>query len=252
MEDKIKILSGLISGSKSTVFFGGAGVSTESGIPDFRSESGLYKAQKVYGHPPEYLLSHTLFEREPDLFFRYYKENLIAADAAPNAAHIALARLEDRGLLAAVLTQNIDGLHTAAGGKNVLELHGSNHRQYCVDCGERYGLGYILADANCKGIIPKCKKCGGTVRPDVVLYEEGLDGAVVESAARAISRAELLIVGGTSLAVYPAAGLLRYFNGENLVIINKSETPGDRMARLVINDSIGFVLGQVMDILQNM
>jgi len=240
-------LADLIKQSKNTVFFGGAGVSTESGIPDFRSESGLYTARSVYGYSPEELLSRTLFDEQPELFFRYYKENLIALDAKPNAAHIALAELEAKGLLQAVVTQNIDGLHQAAGSRNVFELHGSNWRQYCMKCGEKYPLAYILDDARCKDeVVPICEKCGGVVRPDVVLYEEGLDDKVVNGAVRAIAAAELLIVGGTSLAVYPAAGLLRYFRGDNLVLINKSETPYDSKARLVIHDAIGRVMDEVM------
>jgi len=243
-------LAGFISQSKNAVFFGGAGVSTESGIPDFRSESGLYNAQKVYGYPPEELLSHHLFMKNPAMFFRYYKENLIALDAKPNAAHTALAELERRGLLKAVITQNIDGLHQAAGSKNVLELHGSNWRQFCMGCGGKRSLEYILDSANCRdGVIPICGKCGGTVRPDVVLYEESLDNKVVSAAVRAIESADLLIVGGTSLAVYPAAGLLRYFSGENLVLINKSETLYDSAAQLVINEAIGGVMNKVMRML---
>ena len=234
-------LSQWINESKSTVFFGGAGVSTESGIPDFRSESGMYKARQVYGYPPEELLSHRFFKREPELFFRYYRENLIARDAKPNAAHIALAKLEARGLLRAVVTQNIDGLHQAAGSENVLELHGSNWRQYCVKCRARYDLDYVLGQEG----VPKCAACSGAVRPDVVLYGEQLDDNVVSAAVNAIAGAELLIVGGTSLAVYPAAGLLRYFNGGRLVLINKGETPFDSQAQLVIRDSIGKVLGAV-------
>jgi len=239
-------LAGLIRQSKNTVFFGGAGVSTESGIPDFRSESGLYSAMQAYGHPPEELLSHSLFIREPELFFRYYKENLIILGAKPNPAHTALAELELRGLLKAVITQNVDGLHTAAGSKNVLELHSSNWRQYCMDCGALYTLEYILDSANCDGYIPKCKKCSGIVRPDVVLYEEMLDDTVMSRAVNVIAEAELMIVGGTSLAVYPAAGLLHYFSGKNLVIINKSETPGDSRAQLVIHEAIGEILHETM------
>ena len=235
-------LAELIRQSKNTVFFGGAGVSTESGIPDFRSESGLYAAQENYGYPPETLLSYTLFINRPELFFRYYKENLIAKDAKPNAAHIALAELEARGLLRAVITQNVDGLHSAAGSKNVLEIHGSNWRQFCMTCGVSYSLEYILDDTNCDGYIPKCEKCGGIVRPEVVLYEEALDNAVMAESVNAVAGAELLIVGGTSLAVYPAAGLLHYFRGKNLVIINKTETPGDSGAQLVIHEAIGKVL----------
>jgi len=247
---QIEQLVQLIKSSKNTVFFGGAGVSTESGIPDFRSESGLYAARQVYGYPPEQLLSHTFFIKNPILFFQYYKECLIAKDAKPNAAHTALVQLETQGLLRAVITQNIDGLHQAAGSKNVLELHGSTWRQHCMNCGEKYDLDYILNAAHCKdGVIPICKKCGGIVRPDVVLYEEGLDSAVIRASAEAIASAELLIVGGTSLAVYPAAGLLEYFSGGALVLINKSETPADRNAHLVIHDAIGKVLGKTIELI---
>ncbi|MDR3120800.1 MAG: NAD-dependent protein deacylase [Clostridiales bacterium] len=246
VSEQISQLSDLITHSGSTVFFGGAGVSTESGIPDFRSASGLYAAQKVYGYPPETLLSHTLFLREPRLFFRYYKENLICKDAKPNKAHLALAEFERRGRLTAVVTQNVDGLHQAAGSRRVYELHGSNHRQYCMDCGAKYDLAYILDESHCKdGLIPVCGECGGTVRPDVVLYEEGLDEQVTAASAEVIGGAELLIVGGTSLAVYPAAGLLRYFSGENLVLINKTKTHFDDRAKLVIRAPIGEVLGQI-------
>ena len=237
---QIQQLAQCINESSSTVFFGGAGVSTESGIPDFRSESGLYRAQQVYGYPPEELLSNRFFKRHTELFFRYYRENLIARDARPNAAHLTLAKWEARGLLRAVVTQNIDGLHQAAGSKNVFELHGSNWRQVCVKCRRKYGLDYILAQEG----VPLCAACGGVVRPDVVLYGEQLDDEVVSAAVNAIAGAEMLIVGGTSLAVYPAAGLLRYFNGERLVLINKSETPYDTQAQLVIRDSIGVVLGE--------
>ena len=245
MPDPILKLSNLIQPSKNTVFFGGAGVSTESGIPDFRSGSGLYAAERVYGHPPEELLSADLFRREPALFFRYYKENLIYAGAKPNAAHLALAALERAGLLSAVITQNIDGLHQAAGSQKVLELHGSNLRQYCVGCGARYGLDYILDPARCEGPVPKCKECGDTVRPDVVLYGEALDEGVLRAAMSAIAAADCLIVGGTSLAVYPAAGLLRYFRGGALVLINRGETPYDGRADLVIRGGIGEVLSSL-------
>ena len=247
---QVETLARMICESKHTVFFGGAGVSTESGIPDFRSESGLYAAQKAYGYPPEELISCGLFRRDPALFFRYYKENLIHANAEPNAAHEALAKLEQTGLMQTVITQNIDGLHQSAGSRCVLELHGSNWRQYCMGCDARYDLAYILEATNCKdGLIPICVKCGGMVRPDVVLYGEGLDSAVVQAAIDAISAAELLIVGGTSLAVYPAAGLLEYFKGDKLVLVNKSVTPADRYAKLVIHEAIGQVFGDVMEIL---
>jgi len=240
---KIDELARLVLAGGNVVFFGGAGVSTESGIPDFRSESGLFSAMQVYGRSPEELLSYSFFRREPELFFRYYKENLVSLDAKPNAAHTALAELERGGKLKAVITQNVDGLHQAAGSVNVLELHGSNHRQYCMGCGVRYTLEYILRQEG----VPRCRECGGIVRPDVVLYEEGLDQDVMQAAMLAIMGAELLIVGGTSLAVYPAAGLLHCFRGGALVLINKSATPADRHAQLVINDSIGIVFAKLME-----
>ncbi|MCL2672037.1 MAG: NAD-dependent protein deacylase [Clostridiales bacterium] len=247
-QTQIATLAALLAHRPATVFFGGAGVSTESGIPDFRSAAGLYAAQNVYGYPPEELLSRRFFERETALFFRYYKENLIAKDAKPNAAHLALTELERRGLLRAVVTQNIDGLHQAAGSQKVLELHGSNWRHYCVRCRAKYGLDYLLHPAAMReGVIPLCEKCGGVVRPNVVLYGEGLDEDVVAQAMREIARAELLIVGGTSLAVYPAAGLLHYFRGNHLVLINKSETAYDGVADLVIRESIGAVLGAAVE-----
>ena len=239
-------LAEIIRNSENIVFFGGAGVSTESGIPDFRSEKGLYKAQEIYGHAPEYLLSYSCFRRKQDLFFRYYKENMIHKDAKPNAAHYALARLEEIGKLKMVVTQNVDGLHQAAGSKNVAELHGANSRQYCVSCAKKYPLEYILEPANCAGFIPKCA-CGGVVRPDVVLYEEQLDQKVINRAVKAIQAADCLIIGGTSLAVYPAAGLVNYLpEGGALVLINKGETAYDGACDLVIRDSIGEVLGKVM------
>ncbi|MDR2956999.1 MAG: NAD-dependent protein deacylase [Coriobacteriales bacterium] len=246
IEQQIILLAEWIQTANSIVFFGGAGVSTESGIPDYRSESGLYASRAVYGHSPEELLSHTTFVREPDLFFKYYKENLIAIDARPNLAHQALAELEARGKLKAVITQNVDGLHQSAGSQVVYELHGSNWRQFCVDCGTRYSLQYILDTANCRGFIPICKKCGGIVRPAVVLYEEQLESSVVDAAVTVIKAAELMIIGGTSLAVYPAAGLIRYFNGQHLVLINKSPTAFDQEADLVINAAIGELLDAVM------
>ena len=232
----------IIDNSDNIVFFGGAGVSTESNIPDFRSESGLYNAQQKYGRSPEEMLSHSFFMRYTDTFFDYYKNNLIYTDAQPNKAHRALARLEEAGKLKAVITQNIDGLHQKAGSRNVFELHGSVLRNYCMDCGEFYDLDYIMDEANCEGGIPKCKKCGGTVKPDVVLYEEALDDDCMMGAIRAIQQADTLIIGGTSLVVYPAAGLIRYFGGNKLVLINKQATPYDSKADLVINDSIGKVM----------
>ena len=248
---QIKELSDFIQISKNTVFFGGAGVSTDSGIPDFRSASGLYSTQLTYGYHPEELLSHSFFRHRPGLFFRYYRENLIARQAMPNAAHISLARLEEKGLLKAIITQNIDGLHQAAGSKNVLELHGSNWRQHCNQCKAKYVLEYVLAPKNIRNDIPICQHCGGIVRPDVVLYEEPLDDTIMQTAIQAISLASLLIVGGTSLAVYPAAGLLRYFGGQHLVLINKSQTPYDNQAEVVIHDAIGEVLHAVWVILSN-
>jgi len=250
LETKISQLGDLIVQSSNTVFFGGAGVSTESGIPDFRSESGLYAANQVYGYPPEDLLSYTFFLKQTELFFRYYKENMIA-DAKPNPAHIALAELEQQGKLAAVITQNIDGLHQAAGSRNVFELHGTNHRHYCIICREEHSLDYIMNPDNChNGIIPVCKECGCIVRPDVVLYEESPNYATFTAAKEAIECAELLIVGGTSLVVYPAAELLNYFKGDNLVLINKGSTSRDEKAQLVINEPIGEVMEKIIEILE--
>jgi len=241
------VLANIVKNSKNIVFFGGAGVSTESNIPDFRSNNGLFIAQNTYGYLPEELLSHTFFVDNPELFFQYYKKNLIFVDAKPNAAHVALAKLEKTGILSAVVTQNIDGLHQAAGSLNVIELHGSNHRQYCMSCRTKYAIQYILNPQNCDGHIPKCKKCGNTVRPDVVLYEEQLDSNVIQAAVMAIAAADCLIVGGTSLIVYPAAGLLRHFNGNTLVLINKSETSYDSQADIVIHENIGTVLSRVIE-----
>ncbi len=234
-------LQKIIDESNNIVFFGGAGVSTESGIPDFRSESGLYHAQEVYGYSPETMLSHSFYVRQTKMFFKYYKENLIHQEAQPNKAHLALAALEQAGKLKAVVTQNIDGLHQKAGSKQVYELHGSVLRNYCQRCGKFYDLDYIMDESNCEEGIPKCS-CGGTIKPDVVLYEESLDDACIEGAVEAISRADTLIIGGTSLVVYPAAGLIHYFHGKNLVLINKDKTQYDSKADLVINDSIGKVM----------
>ncbi|MDR2354698.1 MAG: NAD-dependent protein deacylase [Clostridiales Family XIII bacterium] len=244
-------LAGLLAKSHHTVFFGGAGGSAESGIPDFRSEAGLYAARQVYGYAPEDLLSRTFFLRAPEIFFRYYKENSIHREAAPNAAHRALAALEERGLLRAVVTQNIDGLHQAAGSRRVLGLHGSNWRPYCVDCGARCTLGEFLDPARCAadGVIPRCASCGGLLRPDVVLYEESLDAGVMRAATETIARAELLIVGGTSLAVYPAAGLLQYFGGGALALINKTPTPCDDRAQIVNRSALGTVLSETAALL---
>ena len=226
----------MVKESDNIVFFGGAGVSTESGIPDFRSVDGLY--HQKYDYPPETILSHTFWERCPEEFYRFYRDKLIVKGAKPNAAHLRLAKLEREGRLKAVVTQNIDGLHQAAGSRTVYELHGSTLRNYCVKCGAFYDVDFI---ANSTGV-PRCPKCGGIVKPDVVLYEEGLDEETMENAVHAIRGADTLIVGGTSLAVFPAAGLLRYFRGENLVVINKQPTPADAMANLLIHAPIGRTL----------
>ena len=221
--------------SNSIVFFGGAGVSTESGIPDFRSVDGLYNQQ--YKFPPETILSHTFFMRNTEEFYRFYRNKMLFPDARPNAAHLALARLEEQGKLKAVVTQNIDGLHQAAGSKEVWELHGSVHRNYCMRCGKFYSLDDILHSEG----VPKCS-CGGTIKPDVVLYEEGLDDDTINHAVRRIREADMLITGGTSLTVYPAAGLVHYYRGNKLVLINKSATGLDEDANLVIKEPIGEVL----------
>ena len=225
--------------SRRIVFFGGAGVSTESGIPDFRSVDGLY-SQK-YDQPPETILSHTYFARHTAGFYRFYRDKMLWPQAKPNAAHLKLAELERAGKLKAVVTQNIDGLHQAAGSVTVYELHGSVHRNYCTKCGAFYGVDFIAGGEG----VPCCPGCGGLVKPDVVLYEEGLDQDTVEGAVRAIAQADMLIVGGTSLVVYPAAGLIRYYQGDRLVLINRDPTPYDMEAGLVIHDSIGKVLGGI-------
>ncbi len=221
------------------VFFGGAGVSTESGIPDFRSVDGLYNQK--YKYPPEMIISHSFYKQNPEEFYRFYKDRMIYRDAEPNRAHLALARLEEQGKLKAVVTQNIDGLHQKAGSCQVLELHGSVHRNYCTRCHKFYDLDQIMAQEG----VPRCT-CGGIIKPDVVLYEEGLDQATLRSAIRYISQAEMLIIGGTSLTVYPAAGLVDYYRGKRLVLINKSVTPMDSQADLVISGPIGQVLGDAV------
>ena len=221
------------------VFFGGAGVSTESGIPDFRSVDGLYHQQ--YGYPPETILSHTFYMRKPEEFYRFYRAKMLAPDAKPNAAHRKLAQWEQEGKLSAVVTQNIDGLHQAAGSRKVYELHGSVRRNHCRKCGAFYDLDYMLRTTG----IPRCEKCGGIIKPDVVLYEEGLDQATLNGAVRAIGNADLLIVGGTSLTVYPAAGLIDYYDGDRLVLINRSVTPLDSRADLLIQGSIGEIFSQL-------
>ena len=227
-----------IEASDNIVFFGGAGVSTESGIPDFRSVDGLY--HQKYDYPPETILSHTFYMEKTEEFYKFYRDKMLALDAKPNAAHLKLAELEAKGKLKAVVTQNIDGLHQAAGSKNVLELHGSVHRNYCRKCGRLYDASYIKESTG----VPKCA-CGGQIKPDVVLYEEGLGDVTMQSAIHFISQAEILIIGGTSLAVYPAAGLIDFYKGNKLVLINKSATPLDRRADLVIQAPIGEVFQQV-------
>jgi len=238
MDEAVKELKEIIDGSDNIVFFGGAGVSTESGVPDFRSEDGLYHQQ--YKYPPEQILSHTFYMRMPEEFFRFYKDKLLITGVKPNKAHIKLAELEKKGKLKAVITQNIDGLHQAAGSKEVLELHGSVHRNYCEKCGKFYDFDYM---ANAEGV-PVCS-CGGRIKPDVVLYEEGLDMGIMQKAVEYISNADVLIIGGTSLAVYPAAGLIDYYRGNKLVLINKSATPRDRQADLVVQGAIGEILDQI-------
>ncbi len=227
-----------IQESKSAVFFGGAGVSTESGIPDFRSVDGLYNQK--FDYPPETIISHSFYERRPEYFFRFYREKMLPLGFEPNVTHKVLARLEQEGHLAAVVTQNIDGLHQKAGSKTVFELHGSVLRNYCVKCGKFYGAEVVK---NAKGV-PLCD-CGGIIKPDVVLYEEPLDGRTVEGAVSAIRKADLLIVGGTSLTVYPAAGLLRYYRGDRLVLINRDETPYDDYANLVFHEKLGEIFSQL-------
>jgi len=227
-------LKELISSSDNIVFFGGAGVSTESGIPDFRSAGGLYSERTKSNYSPEEILSHSFFICNTKEFFDFYRSKMIYRDAIPNADHIALARLEERGKLKAVITQNIDGLHQQAGSKNVLELHGSVHRNYCMRCHKFYDLDYIISSED----IPRCS-CGGIVKPDVVLYEESLDMELIDKAVSYIANADVLIVGGTSLSVYPAAGLIRYYRGSKLLLINKSSTQYDSRAYLLINESIG-------------
>ena len=238
MDRKIETLQQWIDDSRAIVFFGGAGVSTESGIPDFRSVDGLYRQK--YDYPPEEILSRTFFDAEPEEFYRFYRDKMLCLEARPNAAHQKLARLEEAGRLRSVVTQNIDGLHQAAGSRRVWELHGSIHRNRCMKCGKLYPAAFIRDSAG----VPRCP-CGGIVKPDVVLYEESLDSRVLEGALTDIQEADLLIVGGTSLAVYPAAGLLRYYRGERVVLLNKGATPYDSRADLVIHAPIGQVLDQI-------
>lgn len=231
-------LQEIIDGGKRIVFFGGAGVSTESGIPDFRSQDGLYNQK--YDVPPEEILSHTYFVRHTEEFYRFYRDKMICLTAKPNAAHKKLAELEACGKLTAVVTQNIDGLHQMAGSKNVLELHGSVHRNYCQKCGKLFTAQDILDTEG----VPHCE-CGGLIKPDVVLYEESLDSGIIQRSVKAISECDVLIIAGTSLTVYPAAGFVRYFGGDKLVLINRDATPMDSAADLVIHDSVGKILSQI-------
>lgn len=237
--DEVLELQRSIDKYDNIVFFGGAGVSTESGIPDFRSVDGLYNLS--YKYPPETIISHSFFVRNPEEFYRFYKDKMLALEAKPNAAHKKLAELERAGKLKAVVTQNIDGLHQMAGSKNVFELHGSVHRNYCLKCNKFFDAAYVKQSSG----IPCCDECGGVIKPDAVLYEEGLDMDIMEGATKAISKAQMMIVGGTSLAVYPAAGLLQYFRGEKLVVINKSPTPMDKNADLLIQKPIGELFSQI-------
>lgn len=236
--DKVQELQRMIDESQRIVFFGGAGVSTESNIPDFRSSDGLYN--ETYQYPPEQVVSHTFFVQRTEMFYEFYKNKMMFLDAKPNAAHKKLAEMEQAGKLTAVITQNIDGLHQMAGSKHVWELHGSIHRNYCQRCGKFYDAAYVKESEG----IPRCE-CGGIIKPDVVLYEEGLDGRTIQNSVQAISEADMLIIGGTSLVVYPAASFIDYFHGKYLVVINKSATPRDSQADLCIQEPIGKVLGEI-------
>ena len=238
MSPEVQKLQEIIDANDNIVFFGGAGVSTESGIPDFRSQDGLY--HQKYDYPPETILSHTFFMQKPEEFYKFYREKMLCDTAKPNPAHLKLAELEEAGKLRAVVTQNIDNLHQMAGSKKVYELHGSVYRNYCMRCGKSYDFAFMKASSG----VPKCE-CGGMIKPDVVLYEEGLDSDTINGAVRAISEANVLIIGGTSLAVYPAAGLIDYFHGEHLVVINKAPTGRDVYADLLIREPIGQVFSQI-------
>ncbi|MEE1195348.1 MAG: NAD-dependent protein deacylase [Lachnospiraceae bacterium] len=243
LQQQIETFAALLRESDNIVFFGGAGVSTESNIPDFRSTDGLYHQQ--YDYPPETILSHTFFMRNTEAFYRFYKAKMLMLDAKPNPAHLALAKLEEMGKLKGIITQNIDGLHQAAGSKNVQELHGSVLRNYCMRCGESYDARYMKqADG-----VPRCRKCGGIIKPDVVLYEEGLDNDTISQSVSAIANADVLIIGGTSLVVYPAAGLVDYYRGKKLVLINRDSTPRDGRADLIIRAPIGQVFSKAMELL---
>lgn len=241
--DKIKELQQLIDQSNRIVFFGGAGVSTESGIPDFRSVDGLY--HQKWDYPPEEILSGNFFFEKPDEFYRFYREKLMVSGIEPNAAHKKLARLEEKGKLLGVVTQNIDGLHQLAGSKKVFELHGTVLKNYCIKCGKFFDYDYIVSSKDEYGI-PRCDHCKNIVKPDVVLYGESLHSETMQGAIEALSSADLLIIGGTSLTVYPASGLINYFKGNKIVLINRDPTDGDKIANLVIHDSIGKVLDQIV------
>ena len=243
MDENILKLKKLVSESSNIVFFGGAGVSTESGIPDFRSEQGIYNTVKNFGYPPEQILSHSFFMKNPEKFYDFYRSTMIYENAKPNLAHLGLAKLEKQGKLKAIVTQNIDGLHQLAGSKTVYELHCSFFCFYCMKCGKFYPLSTITES---KGV-PQCKECGGTIKPDVVLYEEGLDEEIINNSIKAIKKADMLIVGGTSLNVYPAASFVNYYDGNKLILINKSKTPYDRYADLLIHDSIGKVFNEIIE-----
>lgn len=240
MSEAIQKFLQMVKESDNIVFFGGAGVSTESGIPDFRSVDGLYN--QSYDYPPETILSHSFYLAKPEEFYRFYRDKMLCLDVQPNVTHKVLAKLEEAGKLRSVVTQNIDGLHQAAGSKRVWELHGSVHRNYCQHCGKLFDARYILESSD---PVPICDACGGRIKPDVVLYEEGLDDETVRQAIYDISHADMLIIGGTSLAVYPAAGLIDYYRGNKLVLINKSATPMDSRADLVIQEGLGAVFGQI-------
>ena len=243
LQQQIETFAALLRESDNIVFFGGAGVSTESNIPDFRSTDGLYHQQ--YDYPPETILSHTFFMRNTEAFYRFYKAKMLMLDAKPNPAHLALAKLEEMGKLIGIITQNSDGLHQAAGRKNVQELHGSVLRNYCMRCGESYDARYMKqADG-----VPRCRKCGGIIKPDVVLYEEGLDNDTISQSVSAIANADVLIIGGTSIVEYPAAGLVDYYRGKKLVLINRDSTPRDGRADLIIRAPIGQVFSKAMELL---
>ncbi|MCL6602595.1 MAG: NAD-dependent protein deacylase [Paenibacillus sp.] len=244
--DQLQTLASWITNSDNIVFFGGAGTSTESGIPDFRSAAGLYQTQKNSPYPPEVMLSRTFFMSSPDIFFDFYRSKMIHPEAEPNGAHYLLAKLEQDGKLKAVITQNIDGLHQKAGSQRVLELHGSIHRNHCMGCSRYFGLETLITSSK---TVPRCPDCGGIIKPDVVLYEEELDHDVLMEAVEAISKADLLIIGGTSLTVQPAASLVTYFRGQRTVLLNGEPTPYDHHADLILSDRIGETLGKVKEIL---